>query len=121
MIHIENLKKRQDFLRVSQRNLRKGTIGLVLMVGEEQQLIGDRIRVGITASRKVGKAVKRNRAKRRLRALSRKVLKEQGIKNRDHVLIARTSTLTRPFEALKRDLGYALGCLKKQVQRERES
>jgi ribonuclease P protein component len=68
----------------------------------------ERIRVGFTASRKVGNAVARNRAKRRLRAAAAALLPLYGSPGNDYVLVARTATLTRPFPALLDDLKAAL-------------
>lgn len=68
------------------------------------------IRVGLTASRKVGNAVARNRAKRRLRALARDILSNEAAPAHDYVLIARGATVDRPFSRLAADLR---GCLKK--------
>ena len=67
------------------------------------------IRVGFTCSKKVGNAVARNRAKRRLREAARAVLPLQGHDGWDYVLIGRAEvTADRPFEALLGDLRYAL-------------
>jgi len=66
------------------------------------------MRLGITASKKVGNAVARNRARRRLRAVAREVLPAHGTPGYDYVLIARASTALRPFAALADDLVGAL-------------
>jgi ribonuclease P protein component len=66
------------------------------------------IRLGLTASRKIGGAVERNRAKRRLRAAAEAVLPLYGRPGNDYVLVARRETLTRPFEGLIGDLKSAL-------------
>ena len=66
------------------------------------------VRVGFTASRKVGNAVLRNRAKRRLRAAASEVLARDGRKGTDYVLIARAGTGERPYAELVRDLEAAL-------------
>lgn len=65
-------------------------------------------RVGYTASRKVGGAVDRNRAKRRLRAVARKVMPRLAPAGFDYVLVARTAVLTCPFVQLESDLTAAL-------------
>jgi len=66
------------------------------------------LRVGFTASRKVGGAVLRNRAKRRLRAAAASTLSLLGREGHDYVLVARTATLSRPFAELTGDLSKAL-------------
>lgn len=70
------------------------------------------LRYGITASRKVGNAVVRNRAKRRLRALADEYLPELASRDHDYVLIARSTTATRPYLLLISDLKTAISRLK---------
>jgi len=67
-----------------------------------------RIRYGLTASGKVGIAVIRNRARRRLRALAVEVLPPHAAPGHDYVLIARGTTITRDFSDLRGDLTTAL-------------
>ncbi len=73
-------------------------------------------RIGFTASRKVGIAVARNRARRRLKAAADRVLPQGGRPGFDYVVIARTGTLTRRFSDLVSDLETAL----KRVHEKRE-
>ncbi len=69
----------------------------------------DTMRVGFTCSKKVGNAVARNRAKRRLREVARLVLPRYGRPGWDYVLIGRSeATAAREFQALQQDLVYAL-------------
>jgi ribonuclease P protein component len=69
------------------------------------------IRVGFTTSRKVGGAVARNRARRRLRALAEEILPACGRPGCDYVLIGRPATPTRPFASLRSDFEAALARL----------
>ncbi|MBL6937566.1 MAG: ribonuclease P protein component [Alphaproteobacteria bacterium] len=101
---MDRLKNRADFLRAA-RGIRRVTPGLTLEISRSE---GETIRVGFTASRKIGGAVVRNRAKRRLRAVAAAVLPLSGQKGTDYVLVARRDTVTRPFESLKADLAQAL-------------
>lgn len=66
------------------------------------------MRVGITATKRIGNAVIRNRAKRRLRALARDCLPRFGQLGYDYVLIARDHTPHCEFSELKRDIEKAL-------------
>ncbi len=65
-------------------------------------------RLGLTASKKVGNAVARNRAKRRLRALANEVLPDHGKPGMDYVLIGRPATPCRAYADLRQDLLVAL-------------
>ena len=65
-------------------------------------------RFGITVTKKIGNAVMRNRMKRRLRALAREVLPQQGLAGADHVLIGRENGIERDFAVLRQELEAAL-------------
>jgi ribonuclease P protein component len=81
--------------------------GLVLQARRRDDQ-GGALRVGFTASRKVGGAAVRNRAKRRLRVAAEQVIATHGKCGYDYVLIARSGTAGRPFPALLKDLEAAL-------------
>ena len=66
------------------------------------------VRVGFTATRKVGGAVVRNRAKRRLREAARALVADHGVAGSDYVLIARMGTVGRPWDRLLDDVKSAL-------------
>jgi ribonuclease P protein component len=104
------LKARADFLRVAAARRRAVAPGLVLQAARQPAGLNsdEMVRVGITASRKVGNAVTRNRAKRRLRSIASAILSREGRPGTDYVLIARATTIDRPYEALMADLSAAL-------------
>lgn len=68
----------------------------------------DTIRVGFTATRKLGGAVVRNRCKRRMREAARRLLPLHGAPGRDYVFVARQSLAARPWERLLDDVKNAL-------------
>lgn len=134
---IGRLKKRPEFLKVAAARSKWVTPGLILQArrrlppGEEASslLAGGiaaddaaaedaaaggtaarevAVRIGFTVSRKVGNAVCRNRARRRLRAAASQVLPELGRPGFDYVLIGRSGTLDRSYAALIEDLRTAL-------------
>ena len=75
-------------------------------------------RLGLTATRKIGNAVRRNRARRRLRALARTELARRARTGIDYVMIARQGTADRDWNDLVSDLGKAVGYLHRTMDRE---
>lgn len=116
---IGRLKRRAEFLQVAAANRKWVAPGLILQVRRQsiepqtdKAAAATPVRVGFTASRKVGNAVKRNRARRRLRAVAEDVLARHAEPGTDFVLIARAATVDRDFEALTADLIAGLKRLK---------
>ena len=119
---IGRLKRRAEFLQVAAANRKWVAPGLILQVRRQPSTASENqdatraaalepVRVGFTASRKVGNAVARNRARRRLRSVAREVLSHAEPGN-DFVLIARPATLDRDYQALVTDLVAGLKRLK---------
>ncbi|WP_413785275.1 ribonuclease P protein component [Cognatiyoonia sp. IB215446] len=105
---LQVLKKRADFIRAS-HGRRFGTSGIHLQARKRSEGQAQGIRVGFTCSKKVGNAVARNRAKRRLREVARLVLPSHGREGWDYVLVGRKDvTASQPFDTLIADLKRAL-------------
>lgn len=102
---VERLRRRADYLRVQAAERRIALPGLLLQAAPGETGC---CRVGFTASRKVGNAVIRNRARRRLKALAGEILPRHAITGHDYVLVARRDTPQRDYSALRRDLETAL-------------
>jgi ribonuclease P protein component len=100
------LKRRTEFLRVAGSRRKSVTPGLILQALHRPEAAA--ARVGFTASRKVGIAVERNRARRRLQAAVAQVMPLHAAPGHDYVLVARAATIRRPFAALIGDLEAAL-------------
>ncbi|WP_370281688.1 ribonuclease P protein component [Pseudooceanicola sp.] len=102
------MRNRPEFLAAA-RARRCGAGSMNVQARRRDPGEAEGIRVGFTCSKKVGNAVARNRAKRRLREAARAVIPELGRDGWDYVLIGRPdATATRDFEALKDDLRQAL-------------
>ena len=106
MVAVERLKRRPDFLRVAGGRQKWVAPGLILQALRQDAAadLDGPVRVGFTASAKVGNAVVRNRARRRLRAAAAAVLPLHAAPAHDYVLIARAGTLGRRFADLIGDL-----------------
>lgn len=103
----EVLRLRSDFLRAAQAR-RQSTQGFMLQARDRGDSSG-LVRVGYTCSKKLGNAVARNRAKRRLREIARALLPQLGHAGWDYVLVGRPkATAEREFAALLSDLETAL-------------
>lgn len=104
---LKGLRRRPEFLAAA-RARRQGAPSMMV---QARRRGGDdpSVKFGITCSKKVGNAVARNRARRRLREAARAVLPAEGRPGWDYVLIGRAGvTAERPFDHLKTDLAQAL-------------
>lgn len=107
---LSTLTKRVDFLSAAHCE-RKSVASMTVQVRDRADNL-TQMRVGYTCSKKVGNAVARNRAKRRLREVAHLVLADQGLAGHDYVLIGRPKiTASRPFHRLIKDFELALQAL----------
>jgi len=112
---MDRLTTRADFLRAA-RGIRRVEGAITLETCKTPELAKPgRVRVGFTASKKIGNAVARNRAKRRLRAAARELLPLLGRGGHDYVLVARASTGDRPFPDLLSDITKALSAAHRKL------
>ena len=86
--------------------------GFVLLVRDRKDS-DPAMRVGFTVTKKIGGAVVRNSMKRRLRALAREVVPQQGFAGADHVMIGRAKGIERDFALLRAELSGALDKLRR--------
>jgi ribonuclease P protein component len=106
-VRLETLRHRPDFLKTA-TGRRQGT-GSFMLQGRPRGDDQPQARIGFTASKKIGNAVLRNRAKRRMRAAVQDVLTKHARPGWDYVLVARpNATVSRPFTDLLADLTSAL-------------
>ena len=107
---VTTLKKRAEYLRV-RKGARCATPVFVLEAkarsAEDRSPPMGEPRFGFTITRQVGKAVERNRIRRRLKAAVRGVGPDHAKRDFDYVLIARRPALTSEFAALVSELAKA--------------
>jgi ribonuclease P protein component len=104
-VAIDRLTTRPQFLAAAKgRSSSKGAV----VVQALPRLGQAEIRAGFTATRKIGGAVVRNRAKRRLREAARLLLPAFGHPGFDYVFIARGGTASRGWSRLLDDVKSAL-------------
>jgi ribonuclease P protein component len=103
---LHTLPQRADFLRAAAHGRKMARAGFVVQILRTAP--DAPVRLGLTASRKVGNAVTRNRARRRLRALAREELRGRETGGADIVLIARKGTADVDFATLRADLRAVL-------------
>ena len=122
-VEVGRLKRRSEFLRVAATRRKWAAPGLILQAAPAAAVPSPvhslanpvaapgsepGLRVGFTCSKKVGNAVARNRARRRLREAAAQILPGEAATGYDYVLIGRQETLRRPFALLVQDLQTAL-------------
>lgn len=105
---IARLTKRPEFLAAAKGRVQaRGGVMIQMSAGPSPEVI----RVGFTATKKIGGAVVRNRCKRRLREAARRLLPLHGRPGHDYVFVARASLVARSWDRLLDDVKTALTSL----------
>jgi ribonuclease P protein component len=111
---LKRLTKRSDFLRVQRANIKYVTPSLVVQTASNSSLGQMTTRVGFTASKKIGNAVSRNFAKRRMRALISRQ-SDTLVEATDYVVIARQAMLVKKFSDIEAEMIGAIHALNKKM------
>ena len=107
MRRFASLSRQADFARLRRRGKRVSTKSLLIY--RSDPLPSDPVSlVGITVSKSIGKAVIRNKLRRRLAAIINEALGEQAVMRL--LVVARPGAAEVPFTDLRAELGSALGC-----------
>ncbi|WP_020400405.1 ribonuclease P protein component [Kordiimonas gwangyangensis] len=109
MTKLERVKKRPEYLSIAATGRKWVTPSFILQasVGESDSPP----RAGFTVSKKVGKAVERNRARRRLKEAARLTLDGHGSRGWAYVFIGRQAAISYDFEKMQADMRWALAKL----------
>ena len=96
------IKKRSTFVHIRDKGvfIRSKNINVQKLLNQD---LDGKIGVGYTATKKIGNAVKRNKAKRIMRELAKKIL-IKGKTNTYYVLIAKLSILDTKFKNLLEEM-----------------
>jgi ribonuclease P protein component len=104
-LKIQRLKTRPEFLACAKAPAcARGAVLIQALRRDETPLV----RAGFTATKRIGGAVERNRAKRRLREAARLLLPALASPGFDYVFIARGGVTSRPWPGLLDDVKSAL-------------
>ena len=103
------ISKRVTFIKIREKGkfIKGKSFNIQYLKNSESKF---QIKVGYTATKKLGTAVKRNRAKRIMRELARKVITKYGKINFYYVIIAKSSLLKMPFRELEIELKNKIIC-----------
>jgi ribonuclease P protein component len=108
---MDRLRQRADFLAVA--NGARVSSPAFVVQGRRRDDLGP-VRIGFTVTRKNGTATERNRIRRRLREVVKRLDVISMRPHHDYVLVGRRAALSRDFEAMLEDLRSALDRLDRQ-------
>ena len=97
---IDKITKRSDYLRASKSKYFRSN-SFIIQFYNRADTLGPRY--GVTATKKIGNAIKRNKAKRRIRNLVKDLLPKYGKNGYDYVFIAKENLINEDWEVLKEE------------------
>ena len=97
---IDKITKRSDYLRASKSKYFRSN-SFIIQFYNRVDALGPRY--GVTATKKIGNAIKRNKAKRRIRNLVKDLLPKYGKNGYDYVFIAKENLINEDWEVLKEE------------------
>ena len=112
---MDRLRQRADFLAVA-NGARVNSDAFVLQ--SRARADAGPIRIGFTVTKKNGTATERNRIRRRLRELVKRLDVISMRPHHDYVIVGRRAALDRGFETMFNDLRSALSRLERQTPRQ---
>jgi ribonuclease P protein component len=119
---VVRLRRRGEFVAAA-RGAKQGGRAFLLQAirrrGLDEAAAASEVGIGITVTRKIGGAVVRNRARRRLREALRQLLPGPAKPGHDYVVVARPAALSQDFAELARDLGGAFRDVERRLARGR--
>jgi ribonuclease P protein component len=113
MMKITTIRKRADFLLAASSGFKFVKPSVIVQSRKREDT--DEMRIGFTATKKLGNAVIRNRAKRRMRAAAAKLVPEFGLPGCDYVFIGREKVYMGKFSELLCDMRHSLKRLADQM------
>ena len=114
MSDMRTIPSRAGFLAARSNGEKALSRGLVIQAVENE---GPQWRIGLTVTKKIGNAVTRNRARRRMRALARSYLVPLAKPGTDYVLIARYDTVSADWQDMAKGLQKAIRYLHRSINR----
>lgn len=108
-IKLARITKRPEYLAVA--NTRRKWVTPSFILQAKPGKTDSSPRAGFTTSKKVGNAIARNRARRRLKEAARAILQKKGQAGWDYVFIGREAATHYPYEKMMDDIRWALAKL----------